>query len=74
MPEIGQTISHYRIKGILGEVYLADDTTLNRKVALQFLLEEFTGDPERMARFEREAKLLASPRYIFYSCRAFTLY
>jgi serine/threonine protein kinase len=44
----------------MGEVYLAEDLSLDRKVALKFLPDVFTGDPERMARFEREAKLLAS--------------
>jgi serine/threonine protein kinase len=65
MPEIGQTVSHYRIvekigQGGMGEVYLADDTILDCKVALKFLPEAFTSDPERMARFERKAKLSAS--------------
>jgi serine/threonine protein kinase len=65
MPETGQTISHYRILqkiGVvgMGEVFLADDTTLDRKVALKFLPDAFTCDPERMARFERQVKLLAS--------------
>jgi serine/threonine protein kinase len=62
---IGKTLGHYRVgeqlgRGGMGEVYLADDLNLNRKVALKFLPDAFTGDPERMARFEREAKLLAS--------------
>jgi eukaryotic-like serine/threonine-protein kinase len=61
----GKTLGHYRVgeqlgRGGMGEVYLADDLNLNRKVALKFLPEAFTGDPERMARFEREAKLLAT--------------
>ena len=65
MPEIGQTLSHFRIiekigAGGMGTVFLAEDLTLDRKVALKFLPEAFTSDPERMARFEREAKLLAS--------------
>ncbi len=62
MPEIGQTILHYRIlervgQSSMGEVYLAEDLSLDRKVALKFLPDVFTGDNERMARFEREAKL-----------------
>jgi serine/threonine-protein kinase len=44
----------------MGEVYVADDLNLNRKVALKFLPDAFAGDPERMGRFEREAKVLAS--------------
>ena len=62
---IGKTLGHYRVgeqlgRGGMGEVYVADDVNLNRKVALKFLPDAFAGDPERMARFEREARLLAS--------------
>ena len=62
---IGKTLGHYRVgeqlgRGGMGEVYIADDLNLNRKVALKCLPDAFTGDPERMARFEREAKVLAS--------------
>ncbi len=61
----GKTLGHYRVgeqlgRGGMGEVYVADDLNLNRKVALKFLPNAFATDPERMARFEREAKLLAS--------------
>ncbi len=46
--------------GGMGEVYRARDTKLNREVALKVLPETFANDPQRMARFEREAQVLAS--------------
>ncbi len=46
--------------GGMGEVYLANDSKLDRQVAIKVLPETMTRDPERVARFEREAKLLAS--------------
>jgi len=62
---IGKTLGHYKVGeqlglGGMGEVYVADDLNLNRKVAVKFLPDAFAKDPERMARFEREAKVLAS--------------
>jgi eukaryotic-like serine/threonine-protein kinase len=47
-------------KGGMGEVYRARDTKLGRDVAIKVLPEEFAHNPERMARFEREARVLAS--------------
>ncbi len=47
-------------EGGMGEVYQARDTTLDRDVALKFLSEAFTADPDRLVRFQREAKVLAS--------------
>jgi serine/threonine protein kinase len=47
-------------EGGMGEVYQARDTKLDRDVALKVLPEAFTSDPDRLARFEREAKRLAS--------------
>ena len=46
--------------GGMGEVYRAHDTTLDRDVAIKVLPDAFVNDPERLARFEREAKVLAS--------------
>ena len=46
--------------GGMGEVYRARDTTLNRDVALKILPLDFAGDPDRLARFEREAQVLAA--------------
>ena len=62
---IGTSLSHFRItaklgEGGMGEVYRAEDTKLGREVAIKILPDVFAADPERMARFEREAKVLAS--------------
>jgi serine/threonine protein kinase len=46
--------------GGMGEVYRAKDTKLKREVALKVLPDSFAGDPERMARFQREAEVLAA--------------
>jgi serine/threonine protein kinase len=47
-------------EGGMGQVYRATDTTLGRQVAIKILPEAFASDPDRMARFEREAKTLGS--------------
>ena len=61
----GSRLGVYEVVGLLGaggmgEVYRARDTRLDRQVAIKVLPEAFRADPERVARFEREAKLLAS--------------
>jgi|SRR6516162_10207892 serine/threonine-protein kinase len=60
-----ETIAHYRIvsklgQGGMGAVYRATDTKLNRDVAIKVLPPAFAEDAARMARFEREAQVLAS--------------
>jgi serine/threonine protein kinase/Tol biopolymer transport system component len=62
---IGKTLGHYQIttqlgRGGMGEVYQAKDQKLGRDVAIKLLPEEFARDTDRVARFQREAKLLAS--------------
>jgi hypothetical protein len=61
----GTTLAHYRLvekigEGGMGVVWRALDTTLGRDVAIKVLPDAFASDPERLARFEREARLLAS--------------
>src|SRR5437660_12403796 len=62
---IGTKLAHYEItshlgSGGMGDVYQATDSKLGRSVAIKLLPEAFAHDPERLSRFQREAKLLAS--------------
>ena len=62
---IGTKVAHYEItshlgSGGMGDVYQATDTKLGRNVAIKFLPEAFSHDTERVARFQREARVLAS--------------
>ena len=63
--QVGSRLAHYDVTALIGEggmgqVYQATDTTLNRQVALKILPEAFASDPDRLARFQREAHVLAS--------------
>src|SRR5712672_1030449 len=62
---MGRELGSYRVvsligSGGMGEVYQAHDTKLGREVAIKVLPAAFVGDPERLARFQREARMLAS--------------
>jgi serine/threonine protein kinase len=62
---VGRSLGSYHLTGLLGaggmgEVYRARDTKLGRDVAIKILPRPFTSDPDRLARFEREARMLAS--------------
>ena len=62
---VGQMVAHYEIlakigEGGMGEVYRARDTRLQRTVAIKVLPADLAGDPERLARFEQEARMLAT--------------
>ena len=62
---IGETLAHYTIVqklgvGGMGEVYLAEDGNLKRRVAIKVLPAETASDPERLERFKREAETVAA--------------
>ena len=65
--QLNSTIGHYQVirplgKDGMGEVYLAEDTRLKREVAIKFLPESVSKDPERLKRFRREAEAAAKVR------------
>ena len=65
--QLNSTIGNYQVirplgKDGMGEVYLAEDTRLKREVAIKFLPESVSKDPERLKRFRREAEAAAKVR------------
>ena len=65
----GTRLGHYDVTSLLGEggmgqVWQATDTQLNRQVALKILPDAFASDPDRLARFTREAQILASLNHV----------
>jgi eukaryotic-like serine/threonine-protein kinase len=68
---VGRTIANYRVESLIGaggmgEVYRAYDCQLQRYVAIKVLPKAFARDRERLARFRREAQVLASLDYVSY--------
>ncbi|HLE21047.1 MAG TPA: protein kinase, partial [Vicinamibacteria bacterium] len=62
---VGKTLSHYKVieklgSGGMGDVYIAEDLTLNRRVALKVLPSDLANDPDRRNRFLREARAVAA--------------
>ena len=62
---VGSRLGHYDVAALIGgggmdQVYQATDTKLNRQVALKILPEAFATDPDRLARLQKEAQVLAS--------------
>ena len=62
---IGTELNHYKIlrelgRGGMGEVYRAEDSKLGRRVALKVLPPELADNPERLSRFQREARAVAA--------------
>ncbi len=65
--EVGSRLGHYDVTALIGEggmgqVYRATDTQLGREVALKILPEAFATDPDRLARFQREATIRGASR------------
>src|SRR5215510_13873103 len=67
---VGANLGHYEVRGSLGaggmgEVYRVRDCKLDREVALKVLPESFANHPDRLARFQREARVLVMRSFFF---------